>query len=105
MFRVATLAKMIKPMATTQLTTIELVMKLPQRSILTADCDRPCSASAANTVPAGNTITKHNHRWSAVLMNQYFSSTNFRPWSDAWSSYAPFIERFGSFTFSRGAFL
>ena len=52
MFRVATLAKMIKPMATTQLTTIELVMKLPQRSILTADCDRPCSASAANTVRA-----------------------------------------------------
>ena len=36
---------------------------------------------------------------------QYFSGTNFLPLSDAWSSYAPFIERLGSFTFSRGTFL
>src|SRR5262249_39193529 len=32
---------------------------------------------------------------------QYFDGTNFRCWMDAWSSYAPFIERFGSFTFPR----
>ena len=69
---------MIKPIATIQLTTIELVMKLPQRSILTAYCGRPCSGSAANTVQAGNTITNHNHRWSAVLIDQYASFTNFR---------------------------
>ena len=86
MSRVAALAKMIKPTATIQLTTIELVMKLPQRSILTAYCGRPCSGSAANTVPAPDTITNHNHRWSAVLINQYFSATNFRPSSEAWSS-------------------
>ena len=36
---------------------------------------------------------------------QYFSGTNFLPLSEAWSSYAAFIERSGSFTFSRGTFL
>jgi hypothetical protein len=30
---------------------------------------------------------------------------NLRPFSVAWSSYACFIERFGSFTLSRGTFL
>src|SRR6516162_658683 len=87
MFRVATLAKIIKPMATTQLTTIELVMKPPQCSILTAFCGRPCSGSAPNTVPAGNTLTNHNHRWNAAFMNQYCSPTNFRRSIAFWPSY------------------
>ena len=68
MSRVATLAKMIKPMATTQLTTSELVMKPPQESMLTADAGRPCSASPANAECAASTTTDDNHRWSAVLM-------------------------------------
>ena len=39
------------------------------------------------------------------LEPQYFSATNRRPFREAWSSYAPFFDRFGSFTFSRGTFL
>ena len=35
----------------------------------------------------------------------YFALTNLRRLSDATSSYAPFMERFGSFTFWRGALL
>ena len=35
---------------------------------------------------------------------QYFSGTNFLPSNAASSSYAPFVDRFGIFTFSRGAF-
>src|SRR5262245_37865301 len=37
--------------------------------------------------------------------SQYWSGTNFRPSSEAWSSYAFFMDRLGSFTFSRGTFL
>jgi hypothetical protein len=100
MSRVAILAKMSKTMATTQLTTIELVMKPPQCSILTADCGRPCSGSVANTAPAGDNIANHKQRWSVVLIDQYFSFTNRRPSSDFWSSYPCFIERFTISTFS-----
>ena len=38
-----------------------------------------------------------------VFESQYFSGTNRRPFSVASSSYAPFVERFGIFTFSLGA--
>ena len=37
-----------------------------------------------------------------LTATQYFDRTNFRPRSDAWSSYASFIERFGSFMVRSG---
>ena len=47
--------------------------------------------------------------WSRSLMAgifwfQYLSGTNFLPFSEAWSSYAPFMDRSGSLTFRRGNF-
>ena len=39
------------------------------------------------------------------LTLQYLSVMNFLPFSDAQSSYAPFIERLGSLAFWRGTFL
>ena len=47
MRRVASCAKTIRPTATIQVTTIELVIGKPNgRAISTAFCDRPCSAGA-----------------------------------------------------------
>ena len=44
-------------------------------------------------------------RADRVLHVQNFSGTNFLPFIVAWSSYASFMERLGSTTFSRGIFL
>ena len=47
MFRVATWAKTIRPKATIQVTTIELVIGKPNgRAISMALCERPCSAAS-----------------------------------------------------------
>ena len=59
MCRVATWAKMISPIVTIQVTTIELVTGKPNgRAISTALCERPCSPAAASVVDAVSAVTK-----------------------------------------------
>ena len=86
MSRVAALAKMIKPMATIQSTTIELAEEAAPTVILQALHLRQALRPALeNTVRDGD---DHERQPSleCSFINQYFSATNFRPASDAWSS-------------------
>src|SRR5262249_33933568 len=75
MLRVATRAKMIRPKATIQVTTMELVMGKPNgRAISTACCDSRCSSFAGpapNKGPAPvsvNVATRSSHLWITTLM-------------------------------------
>jgi hypothetical protein len=54
-----------------------------------------------------NSAAKHKAgtRRAVPLQTQYFSGTNLRPFNVAWSSYAPFFERWGSFILGRGTSL